>query len=148
MKFGKILLAALVAYVGLVVAFESMIGLLQPQSGETLVITTTDSEGASSDRVLARLSSDDRIYVAANHWPRAWYQEALANPAVEVTIEGERRAYRAVPASDEESARLHLDHPAAFGFRFITGFPPRAFMRLDPVAPAGPPGRGGPGGGR
>ena len=53
-------------YVGLVVAFESLIGIIQPANDSTLVITTFDADGTSHDRVLSRLESEGRLYVAAN----------------------------------------------------------------------------------
>ena len=109
-----------------------MIGILQPTSGDTLVITTTDDQGISNDRVLARLESGGQLYVAANHWPRAWYRQALENPDVEVTIDDERRAYRAIPATEEESERVHRENDPGLAFRILTGFPPREFLRLEP----------------
>lgn len=133
---AKIVVGLLIGYVALVVAFESMIGFLQPEAGEVLTITTTGEDGAPNDRVLARLDDEGTIYVSANHWPRAWYREALANPAVEVAIEGQRGDFVAVPIEDEtEHARLDEAFAHPFLFRFITGFPPRLFLRLDPQAP-------------
>ncbi len=132
MKIVKYLAVALVAYVALVATFETMIGVIQPTAGETLVITTTDDGGNANDRVLARLETDGRIYVAANHWPRAWYRQALANPNVDATIEGVRAAYTAVPCDEAESARVHGEHNPGIAFRVLTGFPPRLFLRLDP----------------
>lgn len=130
---AKILVGALVGYVLLVVAFESMIGFLQPEQGQVLTITTTGDDGAANDRVLAMLDDGGTVYVSANHWPRAWYREALANPAVQVSIKGVKGAYRAVPIDDEtEHARLDDAFAHPFLFRFITGFPPRLFLRLDP----------------
>jgi hypothetical protein len=119
-------------YVGIVVAFESLIGFFQPAGGDTLVITTMDRDGNANDRVLARLQSGDQLYVAANHWPRAWYEQALENPKVDATIDGERHAYLAVPVSDEEHDRIGAEHSTGVVFRMLTGFPPRYFLRLDP----------------
>ena len=132
MKPVKILVLALVGYVGLVVAFESMIGILQPEAGDYLVITTADEDGATNDRVLARLESQGQLYVAANHWPRAWYRQALANPNVAATIDGNRADYTAVPATEEEHERVHRENDPGVIFRILTGFPPRYFLRLDP----------------
>jgi hypothetical protein len=132
-KPAKILIGVLVGYVALVVAFESMIGILQPQQGNVLTITTTGPDGVANDRVLARLDDNGRTFVSANHWPRAWYREALANPDVQVTIDGVRGDYRAVPIEDaSEHERLDQAFAHPFAFRFITGFPPRYFLRLDP----------------
>jgi len=96
------------------------------------VITTTDEDGTANDRVLARLESDGQLYVAANHWPRAWYRQALENPNVQVAVDDERGAYLAVPVTDEEHGRVNRDNGTGFVFRVMTGFPPRYFVRLDP----------------
>ena len=133
MKVFKIVEILFVVYVGIVVIFESLLGYYQPAGEGTLVITTTDDAGAKNDRVLSRLKSQDQIYVAANHWPRAWFNQALVNPNVEVTIDGEKGAYIAVPATDEEHERLSTEFAAGMVFRILTGFPPRYFVRLDPV---------------
>ena len=132
MKLVKIVIGLLIGYIALVAAFESMIGLLQPEQGHVLTITTTGPDGLASDRVLARLDSGDEIFVSANHWPRAWYREALANPDVAVRLDNVQGAYRAEPVSDAEHDRLQAEHPHTFAFRFITGFPPRYFLRLTP----------------
>ena len=131
MKALKIVAVLVVIYVGIVVAFESLIGFFQPAGEKTLVITTVDAGGAAHDRVVARLESDGKLYVAANHWPRAWYRRALANPEVSVTLDGAKGDYRAVPVSGEEHARVDADNRLPVVFRILTGFPPRYFLRLD-----------------
>ena len=133
MKAAKIFAILAIIYVGIVVVFESLLGYFQPAGQGTLVITTTDSDGAASDRVLSRLNSQEQMYVAVNHWPRAWYNAALENPNVEVTLDGQTSAYVAVPASAEEHDRLSQEFAAGMVFRILTGFPPRYFVRLDPV---------------
>ena len=137
-KPAKILIGVLVGYVGLVVLFESMIGILQPDQGTTLTITTTGDDGVANPRVLARLDDEQGVFVSANHWPRAWFNEALANPDVQVSIEGVSGDYTAVPIEPASAEHKRLDtkfaHP--FLFKFITGFPPRYFIRLDPKTPA------------
>jgi hypothetical protein len=78
------------------------------------------------------------VYVAANHWPRAWYDRALKNPDVQATIDGRKGDYRAVPVEGNEHERVDGAHSLPLGFRILTGFPPRYFVRLDPRdAPAG-----------
>jgi hypothetical protein len=131
MKLVKILAISVLVYVGIVVAFESLIGTLQPQAGSFLIITTLDSGGAENDRVLARLESGGQLYVAANHWPRAWYNNALENPKVSVTIDGEKGTYLAVPVSEAEHQRVHAENDTGVAFRILTGFPPRYFLRLE-----------------
>jgi hypothetical protein len=132
MKALKIVAIVAVVYVGIVVAFESMIGYFQPTAGSTLVITTVEADGASHDRVVSRLESGGQLYVAANHWPRAWYERALANPDVFATTNGQKAAYRAVPVTGDEHARVDGDNGLPFFFRVLTGFPPRYFLRLEP----------------
>lgn len=132
MKAVKILVVVLIVYVGIVAAFESMIGFMQPAGDGTLVITTLDADGTARDRVVSKLDSGGKLYVAANHWPRAWYRRALANPDVRATIDGETRDYRAVPAEGAEHEAVSSDRPLGLVFRILTGFPPRYFLRLDP----------------
>ena len=132
MKALKRIAIVLGIYVGIVAGFETLIGIIQPTAGETLVITTHDAAGGGGDRVLAHLQSDGKLYVAANHWPRAWYHQALENPDVEVSIEGEKTERVAVPVTGAEHERVDSDNPLPLPFRFVTGFPPRYFLRLDP----------------
>ncbi len=142
MKIVKILVILLLVYVGIVVAFESLIGYFQPTDAGTLVITTTDDSGEARDRVLSRLESNGALYVAVNHWPRAWYHRVLENPDVEITVDGATGSYLAVPVTGAEHERVDSEHPLPALVKFLTGFPPRYFVRLDPQ-----PGRGWPGGG-
>ena len=131
MKAVKRIAIVLGSYVAIVVAFESLLGILQPAGEDTLVISTSE-DGNTNDRVLARLESAGQLYVAANHWPRAWYNRALKNPDVEIVVEGEKTARRASPVTGEEHDRVNADNSLGLGFRFPTGFPPRYFLRLDP----------------
>lgn len=133
MKIVKILVILALIYVGIVVTFESLIGYFQPQSEDTLVITTTDADGEKNSRVLTTLETDGNIYVAVNHWPRAWYRRAKENPAVEITRGGETGNYMAVLLDGAEHDRVQAENPIPFVGRFLMGFPPRYFFRLDPV---------------
>ena len=126
----KFLAIALVAYTLVVVVFESLLGYFQPQSEQTLTLTTFDGE--AHDRVLTELTSGGQSYVAVNHWPRAWYHRALDNPNVRVTRNGETADYVAVMISGEERDRVAADHPLGLVIKILTGFPPRHFLRLDP----------------
>ena len=128
----KILVIIVLVYVAIVVAFESLIGFFQPAGGATLVLTTFDPDGTPHDRVVARLVTDGKTYVAANHWPRAWYHRALQTPDVQATIDGAKGNYRAVPISGAEHDRVEAEHRHGLAFRIVTGFPPRYFIRLDP----------------
>ena len=132
MKAVKIVAIAVVAYVGIIVAFESLIGYFQPADGSTLVITSFDGDGVPHDRVVSRIESNGRTYVAANHWVRAWYNHALESPDVFVTLDGKKSAYRAAPVTAAEHDRVDGENRLPVGIRILTGFPPRYFLRLDP----------------
>ncbi len=128
-KYGAI---ALVAYAGLVLAFESLIGYFQPADETTMVLSVERSDGGRGDWVLSRLESDGRVYVASNHWFRGWYHEALANPDVEATFDGRQETFRVVSVTDpEEFARVDGEFPLG-AFRVLMGFAPRYLVRLDP----------------
>jgi hypothetical protein len=134
MKIVKIAAILFLGYATIVFAFESLIGYLQPSGGATLVITTFDAQGAAHDRVVSRLESDGALYVAANHWPRAWYRRALEKPEVQVAQMGQKGPYRAIPVTGAEHERIDGQHRLPFVFRVLTGFPPRYFLRLEPTA--------------
>jgi hypothetical protein len=137
-RVAKVVSILVLVYVGVVVTFESLLGYFQPAGEGTLVITTTDADGNANARVLSRLTSNEKLYVAANHWPRAWYRQALHNPHVQVALNGETGAYLAVPVVEAEHDRLQAEHGHGMVFRILTGFPPRYFVRLDPQAPQHP----------
>ena len=132
-RVAKTLGVGLLAYVALVVVFETLLGVLQPDTGDTIVITTTDSDGVSSDRVLGRDFAGGKHYASANHWPRAWYNNALANPRVRVTMDGSTADYIAVPVDDEEHERVAEEIGNGIVFKIMVGFAPQRFLRLDPV---------------
>jgi hypothetical protein len=131
-KAVKILVILALVYVGIVVAFESLLGYFQPAGESTLIITTTDEDGSTNGRVVARLVSNDQLYVAANHWPRAWFNDVQDNPDVQVTMAGETNNYLAVAVSEAEHQRVDAENSLPLVFRILTGFPPRYFVRLDP----------------
>lgn len=132
MKAAKIVASVVVAYLGVIVAFESLIGYFQPADETTLVITTFDDDGAPHDRVVSGLESNDQLYVATNHWVRAWYNRVLERPEVQVTLDGEKGDYRAVPVTGAEHDRVAGENSLGMVLRILTGFPPRYFVRLDP----------------
>ncbi|HJN94550.1 MAG: hypothetical protein CMQ15_02370 [Gammaproteobacteria bacterium] len=131
-KIAKIVAIVMLIYVGIVVLFESLLGFFQPEAGATMLITSYDEAGNGHDRVVARLESNGSIYVAANHWPRAWYREALDNPRMSVSFEGDTTEYRVSPVEGAEHERVDNENSLGLVFRILTGFPPRYFVRLDP----------------
>ena len=132
MRLAKILMIVALVYVGIVATFESLLGYFQPADAQTMVITTYDSEGQGADRVVARLESNGALYLAANHWPRAWFNDALENDEVDITFDGETQPYRAVLLEGVDHDAVNAQHALPLAFRILTGFPPRYLMRLDP----------------
>ena len=63
MKILRIVLICLAVYVGIVVVFESLLGVIQPQPEGILVLTTFDEGGGAHDRVLSRIDVGDQLYV-------------------------------------------------------------------------------------
>jgi hypothetical protein len=133
---------AALAYVGLVVLAETLLGFVQPRFdrppvGEwegTIVITTVGSDGSTEKRVVTPMLSDGRLIVSANHWPRSWYRRVLENQDVQITSGGKTTDFRAViiPPDSPEHDELEREHPHSALFRFATGYPPRRFVRLEP----------------
>ena len=137
MKILKIAVASIVIiYVLIVVVFETNLGYTQPQSERTMVITTRDDEGTGFDRVVTPIRHNDKLYVAVNHWPRAWYWRALDNPNVDITMGGETAPYQAVEVEGGEYDAADAARPRSLRFLALTGFPPRRILRLDPQVPA------------
>jgi len=130
---GVVVGVLLLLYVGQVVLFEVRLGINQPENQSTIVIATFDEDGERHERVLRLVQIDGNNYVAANHWPRAWYHQALENPRVEVEMEDRFEPYVAVPVEGAEEEMLREEYAVSFEFRFRTGFPPRYFLRLDPA---------------
>lgn len=133
-KAVKIVAVVAVAYISLVVLFESSLGFFQPEAGGTIIITTVDRQDQPHDRVVSRFVSGDELFIAANHWPRAWYRRVLENPELSALIDGESAYYRAVLLEGTEHDRLASEYDPGLVFRFLTGFPPRYFLRLDRLA--------------
>lgn len=125
-------LIVVLAYVGFVALMEALIGYVQPDMDEGVRLTTTDAEGRTSERMLAGARFDGKLYIASNHWLRGWYRQALAEPHVLVEVDGVQGAYSAVPIEGEERARVSDSYRMGFVLRFICGFAPSRFLRLDP----------------
>lgn len=135
MKALKMLVILVVAYVVVVTLFETLLGYFQPQAPGTVVITTFGADGVAHDRVVSALESGGNMYVAVNHWPRAWYRRLRDNQMVHVTRDGETGEYTAVVVEGEEHDQVARDNPTGIVFRILTGFPPRYFVRFDSNVP-------------
>ena len=131
MKVVKIVASVLAVYVAVVVIAAGAVAYLQPDMPGLVILTTTDAQGEEYDRFLGRIEVDGVFYLAANAWPRRWYNRALANPKVELTVDNRRIAFTAVRVDIEERQRL-LEYPVPLWRTVLAGFPPRRFLRLDP----------------
>ncbi len=133
MKVVKIFAVLVLVYVGIVVAFESLLGYFQPENPNTIRITSVDGEGNQYDRVVSRLDVQDKLYIAVNHWPRAWYYRVLDHPEVKITADEATSEFVLVPITGAEYERVATEHALPLMFRFLTGFPPRRILRADPI---------------
>ena len=130
---SKIVLIPLITYAGIVVLFESGLGYFQPEAGNTVVITTFDTDGTAHQRVVSLVEIENDYFIAVNHWPRAWYRRLGENPNMQMTLDGETADYVAAIMEGEGHQRASEGYPVPLAFRFLTGFPPRYFIRLDPA---------------
>ena len=133
------------SYLALVVAFELLVmgfGRRHAARGvaadESWVTITTSVDGEEQDVVVAGVEHEGRLYVAANHWPRAWFHRVLAHPEVRVTVKGEDSACLAAAVTGDEKARIAQVYRLHGVVRLLAGFPPRAFLRLDPRSAEAP----------
>ena len=120
-------------YIGWVIEFEMSLGMNQPQGRTSIVIATLNEDNERHERVLSLREVDGNHYIAANHWPRAWYHQALDNPNVEVKMPGEDvfLPFLAVPLDGVEETLLSEEYRLSVRSRAQMGFPPRYFLRLD-----------------
>ncbi len=134
MKPLKVLFVLALVYVGIVVLFESSLGYIQPQGEDTLLLSVEDASGEIHARVLSPFELNNQLYVAVNHWPRQWYKRLQENPNVVVAYQGESKSATAVSVTtDPELSEIGEAYQLGFLIRFLTGFPPRAFVRLDDI---------------
>ena len=70
--------------------------------------------------------------MAVNHWPRAWARRLQRNSDVQISYKGITSDYSAVVLTGDEHEQGKIDFSVPFSYKFMTGFPPRYFVRLDP----------------
>ena len=135
----KTLAVAVAGYLAIILLFEVMVVVLgsrqaaEEEPPEAPFIAIENSDGSDPHNVIVgAVEVDGALYVSANHWPRRWYHRLVENPEVDVTRDGERAAYRVVPVDGAERERVVSEYTLPLIVRVLTGFPPRAFLRLDP----------------
>ena len=122
-----------VIYIGSVINYELNLGRNQPMRGNSIIIATYDDEDERHERVLSLRELDSVMYVSANHWPRVWYRQALANPSVEVKLANADGFghFTAVPLEGSEYERVRERFKPSFRSQLRMGFAPREYLRLD-----------------
>ena len=88
--------------------YEVNLGRNQPIRGNSIIIASYDDQYARHERVLSLRQLGNEPYVSANHWPRAWYRQALENPNVEVKLASadDFMKYTAVPREGIKDERV------------------------------------------
>jgi hypothetical protein len=132
MNFAFVSALVLLAYVVFVATAEMLIGVIQPDMEDVVVLTTTDAQDNRAVRKLAGFHHNDALYISSNHWLRGWYRRALENPDVEVTFRGDTAPYSVVRVRGAERKKIAKHYKMGFVLRFICGFAPSRFVRLDP----------------
>ena len=131
MNVLSIVAFALLGYVAFVALAESLIWYFQPEMEGGVTISTIDDNGARVEWNLAGFEYKGRLYVSSNHWLRRWYYRALEHPDVGITRNGVERAYRAVSLDGAERVEISKAYKMGFVLRFVCGFAPSRFLRLD-----------------
>lgn len=132
MKMAWTIAYILLGYVAFVAVAEGLIRFIQPEMAGGVTIFVKDSQGKEMKRNLATLEHDGALYISSNHWLRSWYYAALKNPDVEIIRDGVRGPYTAVPIEGAERATVSKLYRMGVVLRFICGFAPSKFLRLDP----------------
>tara|TARA_Y100000766_G_C18440954_1_gene381296 strand:- start:84 stop:512 length:429 start_codon:yes stop_codon:yes gene_type:complete len=129
-----LLIIPIVIYVGWVINYEVNLGRNQPVRGNSIIIATYDDQDARHERVVSLRQLSNELYVSANHWPRAWYKQALRNPNVEVKLASadDFMKYTAVPLGGSEDERVKERFKPSLRSQLRMGFAPRQYLRLDP----------------
>lgn len=89
---------------GIVVGLAAAFGLLQlgiSESGEVIVLTTTDAEGETATTRLWIVEHDGDVWLRSGQGDASgWYARILEQPRVEVERAGETASYLAQPTPD------------------------------------------------
>lgn len=98
----KVLVAVLVI-LGVAAAF-GVIGMIASESGEVVVLRTTDASGAAHETRLWVVEHDGDWWLRAGSPDNAWLARLRERPEIEVERDGEARVWRAVPTPEARDA--------------------------------------------
>jgi hypothetical protein len=90
--------AAAIVFIALAALVAVLFGLLglMSESGEVVVLRTTDSAGATADTRLWIVEHEEAQWLRGGNPDSTWLGRVRANPDVEMTRSDDTRAYRAV----------------------------------------------------
>jgi hypothetical protein len=128
------------ALVGLFVAVMAL-QMVASESGEVVVLTTTDAAGAAQETRLWVVDYDGSAWLRAGSDQQGWYGRLVQQPQVKVERAGATSAYTAQPIAAEtpEINRL-MAEKYGWADRFIGMMFPRenaVAIRLAPALPSG-----------
>jgi len=106
------------------------------ESGEVVVLTTSDTEGQPHETRLWVVDHEGSAWLRAGADVQAWYGRLLAKPEVEVERGGTRQSFTAVPRLDQQGTVNRLMREKyGWADRFISllfGRDESVPIRLDP----------------
>ena len=107
------------------------------ESGEVVVLTTTDSDGTAMETRLWIVDHEEAQYLRAGFDGSGWYQRLVAEPQVEVVRNGTGAVYTAVPdASKTQTVNRLMAEKYGWADSYIGTIFPRGnaiAIRLDPI---------------
>ena len=127
----EIVVFALIVYVVLLLLLEATISKAQPDMANGVTLFVNHGDEVVS-RKLYGFAYDNRLYISSNHWFRQWYYAVLKHPKINVEHDGEIKRYNVVPIEGDERTQIARMYKMGFVLRFMCGFAPRRFLRLDP----------------
>jgi len=136
----KIFLWVGAALVGLFVAVMAL-QMVASESGEVVVLTTTDAAGAPQETRLWVVDYDGSAWLRAGSDQQGWYGRLQRQPQVKVERAGATSEYTAqpVPAETPQINRL-MSEKYGWADRFIGMMFPRDNAVAIRLVPASPPG--------
>ena len=107
------------------------------ESGEVVVLTTTDAEGTALETRLWVVDHEGRQYLRAGFDGSGWYHRLAAEPQVEVVRNGTGAIYTAVPdPSKTQTVNRLMAEKYGWADSYIGTIFPRdnaIAIRLDPI---------------
>lgn len=111
-RIVRVLVAVLLSFVAL-----GVLSLVASESGEVVVLSTTDSQNAVHETRLWIVEHDGALWLRAGVPTSSWFQRLRAEPEVTLERAGVRRRYRALPSEDAAVRdRIHARLAEKYGW--------------------------------